>query len=511
MQTNQNIDTSNNKSLIVGPDYGHLIGLHTNGAIVEAFISLLFSKNTKFDLKTIMLMIRNMVILVVVKMVLEDSKTYLDKFKFTNLNFFKYGYQYMKFSEVKYDLVQVCNKWMYKNNYIAINTLTNFLEQKSIFISQPSVYYYNEGRYLIKTIISTHKITFAIPNVSSIIRYMDDLLHKNQEIVFGGKTIISKIIITQSNVIRIEPVHSAYAFPTENYLKLEESIKNYFLVDTILNTSSSPYCVNFDGPPGTGKTTFGNYIALSGIFDRIFICNLVQASNINFQELVTNLDRQISNTSNKKIDCEFNYILIIFDEIDKWLESYISNQIHKLRDEARTKKQISGEKNIETESHDKLSQSEENDKKMQIRMEFLDQLYKLLEGQILPDTRKYVLIFNTNNFNEIFLNVDKRFDALLDRFDKFKFDLIGKEDIIIHIENLSKKLENHEFDNMDKNKKLLCKETINRLCQYDKNIFDQIPESIRISYRTLHKILKRNSYKIDKMIKELYHYDNLII
>lgn len=506
-QQTQLADPSKN-NIIVGPDYGQMIRSHTNGAILEAFISMLFSKDTTFNIPTILILIRNMAILMGIKAMLEDSKSYLDNFKFTNLNIFRYFYQYLWYSEVRYQLVLVGGKWMYNKSNISTNTLTPFLEFKSISISQPGTYYFDCRSFLIKVTITPNLITFAGPKINSVIEYINtDIIHKNKEILIGGKTTMSRMVSTSSNILKIEPMQLAYAFPTKNYLELKESINNYFLMDSILKNSSTPFCVSFDGEPGTGKTTFGSYIASSGIFDRIVVCNLVQATNTSFQDFVVNLERQITNSSSKdkKQDSDLESILLILDELDKWFESYVSLQIHKLREDARGKKQTKDDKSqsLIVESYEKLTPEEEAEKRSQIRNEFLDQLYKLVDGHILTDTRKYVIIFNTNHFDKLFSNTDERYGALLDRFQRYKFNKIGKSEIISYLQciivELQKKLAENENNPKIENRKL----TIASLCKYNAEIFDQIPDTISITYRALHKVLRTVCFKIDAAIQIL--------
>lgn len=513
MQTNPD-----NKTIMVGPDYGQMIKQQTNGAIVEAFISMLFSKDTVFNLPTILKMIRNMALLLLVKTLLEDSKTYLDKFKFTNLNVFKYAYQYLKYSQINYEILLVSGKWTYNSKNMSINTLTPFLESKSIYLSQPGVYYYCYLSYLIKVTVTTTKITFSIPNIDSMIRYMEnDVIHKNEEIIFGGKTSMLKAIITPGGMIKLEPMDMAYAFATDNYVKLEESIRNNFIIDSRLKFSPQPICVNFDGEPGTGKTYFGTYIASCGIFNRIVIYNLVQSTNNSFQDSVINLERQINNTSPKdrKPDEGPEMVLIILDEIDKWLASYINYKIHSLREDARAKKEIKKDEAsapIVSECFTKLTEKEEDDKRLQIRNEFLDQLYKLVDGHVLPDTRKYVIIFNTNQFDMIFKDVDARYEALKDRFQRYRFSRIGKKEIITYFVAMTHKLKEFlEDDAVDDIKKQSFKSTVTKLTTYNESVFDAIPSDIKITYRSLLKILRNNCFRIPDTINDLKYNQNFEI
>ncbi len=503
---------SSNQNIVLGPDYGQLIKSQTNSAIIEAFLSFLFSKNTNLNIKNLTIMIRNLFIIIVVKFLLDDSKSYLDTIKITNLNIFRYFYQYIRYSEVKYEFTQIGCKWVYNNKHISINTLTPYLEQKSIYRSQPGTYYWNYRGYLIKVIISENKIIFNVPDIDFIHKFIEsEIIHKHEEILFGGKTSMSKIIVSSSGLIKMEPVHFVHAFPTDNYIHLEECIKSIMCLDSFIKTTNVPFCVNFDGKPGTGKTSFANYIASSGLFNRIIIYNLVQSTNFNLQELVSHIKRQIElvSTRDKKQDDNSEYILIIFDEIDKWLESYIENQINKLREEARSIKQSSdGKNNITTESYGKLSISEENDKKIYLKNEFLDHLYKLVEGNGLSDIHKYVIIFNTNHFERLFDDVDKRFDALRDRFNKYKFEEIGKSQIIYYLQSFINKITSYSMQ-IDNPKYQIYSSIVKKMSNIDPSIYQTIPDNIKISYRTLHKILQNSKADIVQTVKTLSDENNV--
>lgn len=499
--------TDANKNIIVGPDYGQMIRQQTNGHIIEAFISMLFSNNTIFNRETVLKMIRNMIILVTIKSILEESKSYFEKFKFTDMNILKYIYQRIRFSENRYDFLLISGKWTFCGKCISTNLLTYFLELKSIYISQPETYYYHEKQYLIKVIVTATKITFAFPKIVSVTQYMDDVVvHKNQEYDFGGKTTMYRISVSPSNIYKLEPVQSVQAFPTENYKALEESIATHFVIDNALHFSSVPFCVNFDGKPGTGKTTFTSYIASSNIFDKIIVHNLVQSGSNSFRDIILSIERLIANFSKeKKLENDSEHILIVLDEIDKWLASYAGIQIDKMREDARNKKQISDEKKpaITTiQTYEKLSEKEESEKKIQLKNEFFDQLYNLVDGHIFFDIRKYVIIFNTNDFSKMFADSDKIYDALQDRFQRYQFTNIGKTEIIAYIKYMTNKLS--EFMSSHTNVKTQTHlAVVRKLCTYDEDIFDKIPEDINISYRTLYKILRNNSFKVNETITSL--------
>jgi len=512
MQKNEEQD--NGKNIIVGPDYNQLMKQQTNSAIIEGFVNMLFDKNTKCTRESFMIMIRNIFILLFVKMILEDSKGYLDKFKFTDLNILKYFWQKVKYSEIRYEINLVGGKWKYNNIPISMTTLTTFLEQHKISISRFGTHYYREKNFLIKVIISASQITFVVPNLLSTTRYLEfDVINKNKEIIFGDKTTMFKIVTTNTTggVLKADPMKISYAFPTPNYEHLERSIRNYFMVNAALKFPTIPYCINFDGEPGTGKTTFASYIASTGIFDRIFICNFVQLSNEPFETIIKHIERIINGGASreKKVDVEEENILIIFDEVDKWLHSHINNQIFKMREEARSSKNTV-DKQGNTKmivSHEKLTRDEEMEKAMDIKGKFLDHLYNLAEGQVLSDYRNYVLIFNTNEFEKIFSDVDTKYLALRDRFQRYHFTKIGKKEIENYLRCIGKRLREYNVQESEKFNKLLGDVDLEQFFNINESIYGEIPEDIEITYRCLHKILRHQGCDIIKTVKSLVEYN----
>lgn len=507
----QNTDPNKNNNIYVGPDYGQMIKQQTNGAIIEAFISMLFSKDTKFGPKTLIMLFRNITILVLIKMILEESKTYIDKFRFTDLNIFKYLYQRIKYSEKTYLIKEISEgKWKYCSKYIYFTTLSSFFETKSIYLTQHGTYYYFYMSHIIRISVSPKMIKISVPKIDTVMRYIEnDIINKNLESFFADKTVMYKISSHTNNIIKLEPIQIVYAFPTENYVKLEKSIKSHFLTDFIINPPNIPFCINFDGEPGTGKTTFGSYIASTGIFNRIIIFNLIQTISMSFQECITNMELKITQNTPKdrKQEDEPEKILIIFDEVDKWLKSYTNHKIHTMREDARSKKEIKKDNAtapVEMQCFAKLTEKEEEEKTNQLKNEFFDQLFKLVDGQILPDNRKYVFIFNTNNFDSMFENIDERYRALYDRFQQYKFKKNTKADVIKYIKNIYNRLKYFIGDsNVALETRNLYGETIKSLTDYDEKILDNIPDNIEISYRSLQKVLRKNSYIIKDVINDL--------
>jgi SpoVK/Ycf46/Vps4 family AAA+-type ATPase len=289
-----------------------------------------------------------------------------------------------------------------------------------------------------------------------------------------------------------------YAFETDNYKKLHDCLNILFSVDSILKIRQTPLVINFNGPPGTGKTSFAPYIANKGVFDRIILYNMVQ-SNLDFKTLLNKLEMIIVQQSPKErsVSAGPEAILLIFDEVDKWFNSYSEKFIDTMRTESRSKKEIKqsgqGSEPVILESFTKLTLDEETDKKKQLQKEFLDKLYNLCEGQTLKNDKKYVIIFNTNNFDSLFENCSTKYDALKDRFQKYEFKKINKDGIIKYFSGIKQNLINESSDN----------NCIDTIINFDETIYDLIPENIEISYRSLSKILIDNCFDIVKTINFL--------
>ncbi len=488
---NHQLDT-NNKNIIIGPDYEQLSKQQTNSAIIAGFVSYLFSPDTKMNFKYLWKVIRTLAIILTIKTIIEDSKNHLDKFRFTNLNCIRYMYQNFKYSEKLYDIIQISGKWTYDGKNMSNNTLIPFLESKCVYITQHDTYYYPYQTFLIKVIVINNKITFCVPNIGLVNIMMIELLNNHQEKLFGNKTqMFNAIINSTGDIMQFIPMSPIYVFETDNYIKLYNRTKTLIAVDAKLKFRKTPLIVNFNGLHGTGKTSYASYIAEKGLFDRIILYNMVQ-SYMDFKTMLNKFELILTQQSpkDKKSDTNPEEILIIFDEIDKWFNSYCEKIIDDYRNESRKKMEMkSGQVSTVIESFTKLTLEEESDKRKQLQMDFLDKLYRLCEGLTLKTDKKYVIIFNTNDFDSLFLDSGKKYFALNDRFQKYEFQNIDKNGVIKYFEGIKQSLINTP--------------DINTVINFDNENYNLIPDNISISYRTLSKQLIDNCFDIFNTIKSL--------
>ena len=507
--------STSSSALTPGWDLSQIAAQGTNIAIITHFLDM-FKKVKKLNARTISGILGMLTFALALKVLLEDTSTYIDKFKFSNLDYLKYWYQYFRCSEKTYEIVNVSNRWVYCGRNISMTSLTPFLELKSIYIQQPNTYYYSHGSFIVKVVITSNKITFHVPNVLAMTRYMNDNMDKYQEILLGNKTSMHKVTLTVgNNIVQFAPMKSIYAFETDDYLKLHKSLTSTFVNDSIVNMRQAPLILSFDGKPGTGKTTFGSYIADKGLFDRIFLYNLVQACGIDFKNVIIDLERMINSnlSSNKKLDgdveeSEPEKVLLIFDEVDKYLDSFICYKIDAFRNDARMKKETKANSESVVESFIKLTIEEEAEKRQQLRNEFLDILYNLCDGHLLKTDKQYVIIFNTNDFDSLFANAPEKYDALKDRFQPYKFVSYVKPQIIKFIDDIRNKLITGSTKKIANKKKEIYETYIKEIENFDVNLYDDIPDNIEITSRSLSKVLIDNCFDFPKIIKCLTAYAN---
>ncbi len=488
--------TNKNNNLIVAPDYDKIASSNTVGIIFMGIIPYLFPKDKKL---TLYIFLRNISLIIFLKKLLEDTDKFLDNFKFTNLNYINYLRQKFYHSETIYEFILVASKWTHnEKTTISSSLFTTFMERKSISINNPGTYYYTYRSYIIKVIVTSNKISFHTPNIVSISTYMEDVVRENQEILLGNRTVMNKIIVSDRDIMQLSSLEPSYTFETKNYKKLYKNLSQFFEINNLLKMKQTPLVYAFNGPIGTGKTSFGSYIANKGEVDKIFLYNMVQQSTKDFKSIVGDINTLITRASSNETikTTEKERVIIMLDEIDTYVDSFITKTIDNLRTESRKKTETkSGQNQSETtiNTFEKMSEENERDKRISLREEFLSTLYNLCEGLCLKDNKQYIIICITNNFDSMFVGCSEGYNyvKIKDRFQRYEYENLKKAGVIAFLDGIKQTIASKSQN------------YIEELVNFDPQIYDSIDDNISISYRNLSKLLVDNNHKIVDTIKNL--------
>lgn len=506
---NNNAKKDNTQQLQVGPDYAKLMEKQTSAIVVQACSDFLF-KSGGTSLTNMFQFISNFMVLICVKYAVDDFSKFCDTFKISDTKYFRYMFQRFKYGEITYDFVKLEDgKRHFGDQIIAEDLLSQKLSSKSIHLSIEGTYYIPYKQYLIKLVNKNGNLRWYFPkSIADDIR--GEYVTNCRQIEYENGTRVYRASI-QNISITFTPVSQSIVCPTETYRLVGEAIKRHNLYENAIGIPPTIFTLNFQGPPGTGKTTFGTYVASVGIFDRVYTINTVKCGSEmgKFSEIVTKINRAMHTNrgvekDKKTLDPEGEHILIIFDEIDKWLSSYIDNEISKLYDDSM-KQKTSSSKDGPTiiEKTEKMTAEDESKKREKLKTEFLDSLYLLLEGQSLDTCAKYVLIFNTNNFETMFEGADvNKYYALRTRFHRYTFDPIGKRDIMYYLQYVHKKFCDYV---KDETRPLHQREIAGEIIKhtYD-GMYEDIPDNVSITYRELCNIIKDNA-DIPGIISDIKH------
>jgi len=283
---------------------------------------------------------------------------------------------------------------------------------------------------------------------------------------------VVKIITSINNgnrVISSEKKQQAM-FPYKKYNNLCGIIKNYFEINNLIN-NKRPVALVLNGPPGTGKTSFCDYISQQNICKNIIKINLMNFVNKDF---VT-----ISNSIKQSFQINDGY-LICFDELDKYFNVFLQNKIKSLTTN------IEDEDEDEDKGKGKINVKTDTDLLIRETSILLTELYKLIDGDELP--YNVVFVFCANNFNTIFKYASDHFDALKDRLiyeNIYAYSIDDVYQFLIYYNKFFHNTERH-----------LPEEKINKC-------INELPSDTLITARKLYQLLIKNHYNIIETIQNI--------
>ncbi len=506
-QTNANGNSQNeNKQSF---DMSQLISMQTNSAIIDRFAQILLANNLTWG--KYLNLFRAFVLLLFLKYWMDESKKYLD-----NINSFGfYGIHFRlqnMFNNYKtYTFESNGDNWTYIDSVLTNNVKKNLIIDKfSSFLTSicptasirritPNTFYFKLNRtyYISKIVIYENKdITIMVPKLNTYLEFFNQNIPSFLETKIGLKTALYKASTNPNNGMTFISDEQHYVFEIPKYAEINKIVAEYLEFNQRVTFEKKPRVFNFNGLPGTGKTTFGMYIATKDAVDIVLKINMMNFTKLSFEKIITAI-RTCTNWKDKK-DIS---MLIIFDEVDKWWVEYCNVELSAMRnktitDSAQEKSGMAGGKASTVSVTVRVTEEDEIRKITELRGDFLNTLQLFADGDRQPINGSIIAIFNTNEFDSLFVDTGKTYVPLRSRFMRFDFGNIGKTDIINYVEDVYKEA--------NKNKKPEQKEYI-----FDRDILEGIKDNIDLSYRIATHVFSCNLNNLQKFV-ELINDDEYI-
>lgn len=247
-------------------------------------------------------------------------------------------------------------------------------------------------------------------------------------------------------------------FPSKNYRYLDDVVSSYFKVAEMVEIYSTKG-VLIDGEPGLGKTGSIEYLASLNKYGRVIKIDMTNELNKPFGVIVEKVKQK-----NKES------LIILFDELDKYISHFISTGYEKKRSTHDPNK--GGV--LPTWPEYVTSMKEQ----------FLFELLSLLENSYFD--KGAIFIFCSNNFDTIFEGVNpKHFESLKKRFLPLKFNRCDCEELKNYIRYYNNKFVGskwyREEDALEQE-------------------LDRLREDISIPYRDVSDLNISTCYKVEDFI-----------
>jgi hypothetical protein len=480
----------------VSVDYVKLLNEKSeNGVIINHLIQEIFRMKS-WDMSEVGMLTTKFVAILACKYMVDEFKNFINGFKINNLTGVRYLYQRLTKKGIHVITLNYAdNNWSFDTTLLDNNKLSNHLERGGFELMKDGSCYITFRGYIFRVTRKGTKITIVLPSIKSLIVEYEDFLH-NQQIIKVGKNTICQRMYMDKEIPKIVGDQVYYVYETKNYTDLKNKILNDFETRVALNFQMKPFVFSFNGKPGTGKTSFTSYFAQQDRFDVVLRINMMQMYKMSFDKIIEQINRwRWSNQNDKGNGEKLMTMMIIFDEIDKWLKAWLTESINEMQEDKVYKGSAGRDQNGNTTGQSvsvtagKVFTPEQKVEKInELKESFCNVLQQLIDGDKLEKVKYSVVIFNSNDFEYLFDGVNDNLAVPLKRrFNHYTFNYIGYDDVKDFIKDIARK-KGVELD--------------------EQRIFDKINKDIAISYRYLSIMLSDCYFDFERFSNALAAYDN---
>lgn len=267
-------------------------------------------------------------------------------------------------------------------------------------------------------------------------------------------------------------------FSSKNYKRIMKIIKDRIAIETSTR-AFQVLGILIDGVPGLGKSNLADFAASFGDIDEVYRVDLSNSQFLQYKpaDLFAKIYFSISVTNGTK--------MFVFDEMDKYLDFYISNSYNKLKyggsasTTSAAPAAASAGGNIPT-----LNEYTQN-----VKQEFLAALLDTLNRDNISDS--CIIVFCCNSFNTIFDGVDPtHYESLLDRFMRVRFEECDRDELIRFFSYYNELFRTNE----------LSLRFYNPDCE---NILTRIRPDVLITFRKLAMLSTRECFDYNNIVQTL--------
>lgn len=360
---------------------------------------------------------------------------------------FQYLIRLIAYKKKIYSVAETC-----KDSFVKGKILTGVVEGKNANVFPPVYCTDQGGEFILEYVPFIHS------------SYLSQIETEGEAMFDEYSTNVSKTVFSIYEGQNFTICKEKRIFPSKNCLGLAAKIVGFFVA---AEATKMFYAKGFliDGEPGLGKTEALNYLVSAGICDEAIKIDMTNRFTEKFSKIVEHLTKVKGDTGKR--------IIILFDEIDKWLDQFIKNEYTTAVAVARSAagKTASDPSPID---FDRFS--------LDTKESFLYELLHLIE----PDKFRggVIFLFCSNNFDSIYEGVNMtHFHSLRTRFVRIHFNRCQTDEFKDYLRFLNDSLKGTNL--------------------YNERIEDILPQlgNINYTFRDISHIIMEACFDIETIIQ----------